>query len=75
MSRALYRVYNELDIRCCYFEKCNRTVKMCDLEGHENNCAKVKCFNYLVCEADVAANKMFRGRYCSPECYLTEFIR
>lgn len=74
MSKSLYRVYNELEIRCKYFEKCKRVVKLYDLEGHENNCAKVRCCNYEVCKGESAANKLFRGKYCSPECFLGELV-
>lgn len=48
-SRALLRLYYDLDIKCVN-PKCNKTVKLLDLEKHEADCTKVKCWNYENCE-------------------------
>jgi hypothetical protein len=49
---ALRRIYNNIEIKCRFFDKCNRKVLMTDLELHEKNCQKPKCKNYDVCASN-----------------------
>ncbi len=48
ISKALLRLYSDLDIICSN-PKCKKTVKLLDLDKHENDCMKVKCWNYENC--------------------------
>lgn len=38
ISKALSRIYNDLDIKCSYFDICKKTLKMYDLNEHEKKC-------------------------------------
>lgn len=44
-SKALMKLYNDLDVICSN-PKCGKTVKLYDLDKHENICLKVKCWNF-----------------------------
>jgi hypothetical protein len=47
-SKALLKLYFDLDIKCANV-KCGKTVKLGDLEKHEKDCSKVKCWNFANC--------------------------
>ena len=49
ISKALRRIYNDLDIKCKFFNKWNQIVKLCDLDKHEQLCQLPKCFNFEQC--------------------------
>jgi hypothetical protein len=42
-------MYNDLDIKCAHYDKCNQTVKLVDLEKHEKICQLAKCPNFELC--------------------------
>lgn len=46
-ARALINIYNDLDIKCT---KCPKTLKLGDLEKHEELCGKAKCMYNQFCE-------------------------
>lgn len=47
-SKALIKIYNDLDIRC---EKgCLKVIKLLDLPKHELNCGRPKCWNNEMCD-------------------------
>lgn len=37
-----------LQIRCSN-SKCEKVIKLGDLKAHEEDCLKIKCWNYSVC--------------------------
>jgi hypothetical protein len=43
------KLYNDLDIKCTYYDKCNKIVKLIDLDQHEKVCQLPKCVNYAIC--------------------------
>ncbi len=45
-SGALKKIYNGLEIRC---EKCSKVVSLCELDNHEKNCGKTRCWNEEIC--------------------------
>jgi hypothetical protein len=45
-SKALQRIYDELDIKC---STCPKIVKLGDLIKHEGVCNKPKCWNTAIC--------------------------
>lgn len=47
-SKALQKMYANLDIKCSN-KKCNKTVKLSDLQKHEDTCLKIKCWNVELC--------------------------
>jgi len=47
----LLRIYNDLDIKCQYYDKCGKVVKLVDLEAHERVCQLPKCANFDICES------------------------
>jgi len=49
IGKALLRIYNDLDIQCCYYDKCGKIVKLSDLEQHERVCQLPKCANFELC--------------------------
>lgn len=49
VSKALMRMYNELDVKCAHYDKCNQIVKLVDLEQHEKICQLPKCDNHEIC--------------------------
>ena len=64
-SKALLKVYNNLDIKCSN-AKCGKVLKLGDLATHENVCLRPKCWNYEVCEK--AQNDYIKGdRPCCSE--------
>lgn len=65
---ALQRMYNNLDIRCKSFAKCNKTVKLIDLEKHELDCCSEKCANYEICGKNAAIGLLQGISACSHEC-------
>ncbi|KAL4430530.1 hypothetical protein ABPG74_005455 [Tetrahymena malaccensis] len=72
ISRALQRMYNNLEIRCKN-QKCNKVVKLCDLEKHEQECCTPNCINFDNCEKKV--NSSFSPKQiCSLECELHQEI-
>jgi hypothetical protein len=44
-------MYNDLDIKCNFYEKCKKIVKLLDLARHEELCQKPTCWNYGICES------------------------
>lgn len=48
MSKALLRMYNNLEIRCKN-PKCKKEVKLCDLDKHEAECCMPNCINFDHC--------------------------
>ena len=48
-SKALQRIYNDLDIKCVNYEKCQKVLKICDIEAHEKICSQVECKNFEIC--------------------------
>lgn len=48
-SRALLKVYQQLDIMCSN-PSCKKVVKLGDLDAHESVCLKPKCWNFALCE-------------------------
>lgn len=49
VSKALMRMYNELDVKCAHYDKCHQIVKLVDLEQHEKVCQLPKCENHEIC--------------------------
>jgi len=43
------RIYNDLDIRCKYYDQCKTILKIADLEVHEKVCQLPKCENFEIC--------------------------
>ena len=37
-SKALIKIYNDLDIKCKFAPNCNKVIKLGDLEAHEREC-------------------------------------
>lgn len=49
IGKALLRMYNELDVQCVHHDKCNKVLKLVDLEQHEKTCQLPKCDNFELC--------------------------
>ena len=47
-SKALQKMHNNLDIKCSN-PKCNKILKLIDIDKHEEVCLKVKCWNFDNC--------------------------
>lgn len=66
-SKALQRMYLSLDIKCSN-NKCKKAVKLIDLAKHEENCLKIKCWNYQACEQPQNDKLKFGQPCCSVLC-------
>lgn len=66
IGKALLKMYNDLDVQCVHYEKCQTIVKFCDLEKHEKTCQLPKCENFELCNNFTQDKK----RVCSTECEL-----
>jgi E3 ubiquitin-protein ligase NRDP1 len=74
VGKALMRMYNELDIKCIHFDKCNQTCKLIDLDKHEKVCQLPRCGNFDLCGN--LLNERTKGNgVCSPECSLLAKLR
>jgi E3 ubiquitin-protein ligase NRDP1 len=69
IGKALQRMYNELDVKCVHFDKCDTMVKLLNLEQHEKTCQLPKCENFQLCQ-NVITEENPKTNTCSPECYL-----
>jgi len=69
IGKALLRIYNDLDIQCCYYDKCGKIVKLSDLEQHERVCQLPKCANFELC-GNHAKPEFDKIQACSSECAL-----
>lgn len=49
IGKALLRMYNDLDVKCKYYDQCKQVVKLVDLEQHEKICQLPKCGNFELC--------------------------
>jgi len=63
------RMYNELDVRCIHFDKCNQTIKLIDLEKHEKVCQLPRCANFDLC-GNLLNERTKASGVCTPECSL-----
>jgi E3 ubiquitin-protein ligase NRDP1 len=70
VGKALLRMYNELDIKCQYYDKCNQTVKLIDLDKHEKVCQLPKCNNFELCGNLLINESAKANGNCAPECSL-----
>jgi E3 ubiquitin-protein ligase NRDP1 len=61
-------MYNDLDVQCVYFDKCNQTLKLVDLDAHEKICQLPKCENFELCESFIQNESDKKA--CSPSCLL-----
>eukprot|EP01015_Nassula_variabilis_P002947 TRINITY_DN1178_c0_g1_i2.p1 TRINITY_DN1178_c0_g1~~TRINITY_DN1178_c0_g1_i2.p1 ORF type:complete len:376 (-),score=41.51 TRINITY_DN1178_c0_g1_i2:115-1242(-) len=73
ISKALMRIYNDLDIKCQY-ESCGKVVKLCDLEEHEKKCQLPKCINFDVCQ-NISKPEYSNMRVCDLSCLLHKNIK
>lgn len=65
---ALSKIYNGLEVKCT---KCPKVVSLSDLDRHEENCGKPKCWNEQICLN--YENKQMKGLSkpcCSQKCEL-----
>ena len=74
-SKALLRLYNNLDIKCSN-AKCGKVVKVIDLAKHESTCLMPKCWNYEICEKgqnnSLKAIKPSCSETCATLCQLQQ---
>lgn len=70
-SRALIKIYNDLDLKC---QHCNKVVKLSDLPKHETNCRRAKCWNNDICSGYEEDKKVFGNGNCSEHCQLLDNI-
>lgn len=49
IGKVLMKLYNELNIKCKYYDDCQTILKVADLESHEKICNVPKCANYDIC--------------------------
>eukprot|EP01016_Furgasonia_blochmanni_P019859 TRINITY_DN2212_c0_g1_i2.p1 TRINITY_DN2212_c0_g1~~TRINITY_DN2212_c0_g1_i2.p1 ORF type:complete len:426 (+),score=62.76 TRINITY_DN2212_c0_g1_i2:154-1431(+) len=73
ISRALYKIYSDLDIKCKY-PSCGKNVKLADLAAHEAKCQLPKCLNFDVCSNLVKPEYKDKG-VCDLSCALLTKIR
>ena len=67
----MQRMYNNIDIRCSNFAKCNKIVKIVDLEKHELDCTTPNCVNFESCGSKASRiPSLFKKSLCSLECEL-----
>ena len=60
IGKALLRMYNDLDVKCQYYDQCKQIVKLVDLEQHEKTCQLPKCGNFELC-----SNFLKKVYFCS----------
>lgn len=77
VGKALLRLYNDLDIKCQYYDKCKKIVKLIDLEAHEKVCQLPKCLNFSICNNNAKNVRKYLlsdfqdgSKVCSDECLL-----
>lgn len=67
----MQRMYNNIDIKCSNYAKCNKIVKIVDLEKHEYECTTPNCVNFEVCGSKATRiPSLFSKSLCSFECEL-----
>lgn len=71
---ALKKLYNNLDIRCSN-HKCNKVVKLIDLQVHEEMCLKVKCWNFDNCEKVQNESIKYKKACCSTVCEVLDKLK
>lgn len=69
IGKALLRMYNELDIKCVHYDKCNKLLKLSDLEQHEKICQLPQCQNFELC-GNLIRDENNKSQVCSAECNL-----
>jgi hypothetical protein len=69
IGKALLRMYNELDVKCVHHDKCDKILKLVDLEQHEKTCQLPKCDNFELC-ANLIRDENNKTGICSQECGL-----
>ena len=50
LGKAMKRFYNDLKIKCMYFDDCKKICSLGDLSDHEAKCKLPKCKNFKICE-------------------------
>jgi hypothetical protein len=70
-SKALIKIYNDLDIKCSF---CSKVPKMSDIVKHELNCRKPKCWNNDICSGLEEDMKTYGANNCSEQCQLLDHI-
>lgn len=67
-SRALLRIYRDLNIKCSN-PSCTKIIKLCDIVTHEATCLVTKCWNFDICDKpynkDVKSSKPCCSEVCS----------
>ena len=46
LGKAINRMYMNLEIKCTYFEKCQKICTLSDIQDHERMCRIPNCKNY-----------------------------
>lgn len=67
-------MYNDLDIKCTFFDKCNKVTKLIDLARHEELCQKPVCWNFNNCEGYEVPGFSDKIPACSTVCVLMKAI-
>ena len=70
-SKALEKIYFDLDVKCLH---CEKVVKLYDLATHEVKCGKTKCWNHDICSGYEDDGKNYGAKNCSDECKILEDI-
>jgi len=64
-------MYNNIDIKCSNYAKCNKIVKLVDLEKHEYDCTTPNCLNFECCGSKASKiPELSKKTLCSLECEL-----
>jgi len=74
ITKALMRIYNDLDIQCKFFDQCKTTLKMSDLEAHEKVCQLPKCENFDIC-GNRSSKHFDPLKVCDVNCLLLAKIK
>jgi E3 ubiquitin-protein ligase NRDP1 len=74
IGKALMRIYNDLDIRCKYYDQCKTVLKISDLEDHEKVCQIPKCENFEIC-GNRSKKEYQPHTVCDPNCLLLSKIK
>eukprot|EP01017_Pseudomicrothorax_dubius_P027642 TRINITY_DN3215_c0_g1_i25.p1 TRINITY_DN3215_c0_g1~~TRINITY_DN3215_c0_g1_i25.p1 ORF type:complete len:239 (-),score=35.95 TRINITY_DN3215_c0_g1_i25:556-1272(-) len=74
ITKALLKLYNDLDIKCQNYEDCKTVVKIDALDAHEKQCSQPKCQNFDVCQKRVAPG-LEKFKVCDPACILLSRLK
>ena len=70
LGKAMQRFYNDLLIKCKYYDDCKKICKLGDLPAHEAKCQHPKCKNYKICENYANLAQYKKEEVCDRNCLL-----